>query len=381
MNKTITFLFPVLTKTRCLKRLRAFKNKDYNEEIFSFERDYYSESKNNKIDYNSLGKVNNGKILKRIISLIKSFYLLMKNKKKYTSKIIYVFSFDLLIATVLANFFINKKTYLIYEVGDIHSIFIKHGNFSRIMRVVEQIFLRRVDLIVTTSPAFKKNYFLELQKVSKDKVLVLENKIYPCLVEKNKNLNIKKNKKITIGYFGMFRSNTTWELLYGLAKEFEEKFDIYLRGFLSKKNMLNDFYKRIDLLNNIVYEGEYKYPDDLNEIYNKIDICIIGNMSEINKNHKWALPNRLYEAQAYNVPLLVHQGTELAKRVKKNNLGWILDFNNKKLCINKISKLSLEDISIMKSKLTNITKNKYDGTNDHKELIKFIENEVKMNNY
>lgn len=134
---------------------------------------------------------------------------------------------------------------------------------------------------------------------------------------------------------------------------------------------LDNFETRIQSTKNLIYQGEYRSPDDLAEIYNKVDISIVGNISSNTENAKLALPNRLYESLYYQVPMITHKGTGVAKRVEELNAGWVMDFNAIEKSVLQIQKINSIEY---KTKLKNTLVNKEDvlGDEDHRILIQLV---------
>ena len=65
---------------------------------------------------------------------------------------------------------------LVYESLDIHRSLLGSGVASRMLRAVERRLMRRADLLITSSPAFREHYFEPVQHLAMPTLLV-ENKL------------------------------------------------------------------------------------------------------------------------------------------------------------------------------------------------------------
>ncbi len=340
-NSFITFLMPVTSQPRYHKRIRAFQDCGYEYYAFSFERDYFK-GRENELLYTSLGYISHQKYLARVPKLIGAIRILAKNKQKLVhSSCIYTFGLDTAILAYFIKSVFRINTPLVYEVADIRSVMQGNNLRNKIFRWIERIIIRKAALIPVTSPAFRDEYFVKWQKVLVNKFFLLENKLYPPVPRPLKKSAWDGSRPLVIGLFGVIRCQKSWELLYKLAKENLGKIVIIIKGYVLN---LENFDNRINELENLVYEGEYVSPDDLAEIYSKIDICFIGNLGNESLNAKWALPNRYYESLYYNVPMIAHDGSGVGERVRKLKCGWVIDFNNVKDAINTILALTPEEV-------------------------------------
>ncbi len=359
------FFLPVPSQPRYHKRIKAFENVGYNNLIFSFERDYFKGGKSN-VSYTSLGKIDHGKYVNRILKYFKAFTVVMAFKKEIKdSEIIYVFGLDLAIFVIIFTNLFKVKSKIVYEVGDIRSIMIGRKIKNKVMRFLERKVISKVEFVTVTSPYFVEEYYSNIQKIKSSKCFVLENKLYDSSTKSVSRESLELTETLTIGLFGVIRCQQSWEILCKLAESFPSKIKIYIRGYILG---ISNFEEKISELANMNYEGEYTSPHDLADIYSKIDICWIANVSDNKLNTKLALPNRLYESLYYRVPMVAHVESGAAKRIAELEAGWVLDFYNIKHCIEKIMAINAQEYSI-KKRNTLVPKEKIIGNDDHSILI------------
>src|SRR5690606_9309395 len=156
---------------------------------------------------------------------------------------------------------------IVYQIQDIRTIFFDKGFKGKIVSYLEKFFLKKVDFLVVSSVEFYNQFFRVRYNFPKENVIVIENKIIGSehnlqMLAENSLLNI------TIGYFGVLRCERSWSILKRYAKLNPDK-SIYIRGKILN---IKGFDKDLKESKNIVYEGPYVSPNDLVEIYSKVDL-------------------------------------------------------------------------------------------------------------
>jgi len=111
-------------------------------------------------------------------------------------------------------------------------------------------------------------------------------------------------------------------LLENLAEEFGMKVEIIMRGFPDVT--LPDFHHRTAKRENMHYLGRYVSPDDLNSIYEDVDLIWAGDYHDAGFNSKWLLPNRLYEGGYFATPVLIPSDCESGRWADNNGAGFTI---------------------------------------------------------
>lgn len=112
---------------------------------------------------------------------------------------------------------------------------------------------------------------------------------------------------------------------------------------------------------NIKFFGEYNFFRDSSIIYSHLDLIYMPyDTHDKNQafNNKIALPNKLYEAMYFEVPIITSQGTYLGEIVEKYNIGITIP------CCDKGSLLTLletMDVDFYKQKFKLLDSNLYLG--------------------
>ena len=369
-----TFLLSSDVHVRFIKRIEIIKRSVGDVEAFAFERKGSYPGKKTEFELKILSSISHGSYINRLICILKSINQIRIAIKK--TEIIYTFGLDMLflgwISTVLA---FNKKVKLVYEVGDIREVLIGDSIINKIFRLFERLLLKNVSLLVVTSKAFYTEYFLKIQKVKNLKYIEIENKLDPSLISRqNHDSQLKENIELTkIGYFGALRCERTWEILKLLSEKGNGKIKIYIRGIprFSNPNKI----KEIDEFPNIEYGGVYTVPDDLNEIYNSVDVvwaCYPYQGRDIG-NWMWAKTIRFYESCYFKKPVFVQAGTEDCKVVNQYDIGECLDLENIDKTVDYILNISDANILNWKNNIEKLPQQVYLYSDEHQNLIRLLQ--------
>ncbi len=127
------------------------------------------------------------------------------------------------------------------------------------------------------------------------------------------------NDKITFAYFGTFTLDRF--LLEALELAKEGSFNLLIAGFGNEavETLAKELNENCD---NVKYFGKVDMKKGLTMSLHAD--AIFAFYSLCNPNHKYAAPNKYYEAMYLGLPLITNDGTILADSVKRNNMGYVL---------------------------------------------------------
>jgi succinoglycan biosynthesis protein ExoL len=100
--------------------------------------------------------------------------------------------------------------------------------------------------------------------------------------------------------------------------------EIYLRG-LPTETGLEYFQKAIAAHPNMTYGGEYRNPEDLEEIYGRVHLTWAFDFLDEGTNSSWLLPNRIYEGGYFGSVALTASDTQTAEKVRDEGLGYTFE--------------------------------------------------------
>jgi succinoglycan biosynthesis protein ExoL len=366
-------LFFVIDSSHTKKRIDAFKNNVDELTIVSYYRTKNIEYKNH---YN-LGKSSQKHYFRRFIKLmfdIPQLSKILSNNPEID--VVYAWNFDIALLFVLATLLSKRKYTFIYEVADIKPILLSKSIVGNILRKLEQLILNSTNYLCVTSKDFIINYFDKYYNYIGN-THILENKVFPAI---DNPLIAKSNitpdsSKWRIGYFGLFRCNKSLQLLLQLANSLPNNIEIILAG--RPEIHVKDIFNKLITLKNSTYIGEYKYPDDLPNIYSKIDIIWSADFSDPSDNSKWLLPNRIYEAGLFNIPqLCFSDNVTICKYIDSLKIGWVLEEANISSLLSFFSTLTSGQHHQIKSNYSNLSANQFSGDDQIYSLLNKIKDEI-----
>jgi succinoglycan biosynthesis protein ExoL len=237
-----------------------------------------------------------------------------------------------LAAEVRKRYAPNAK--LVYECLDIHRILLSKRTDGVLLRALESKLWRQVDLLITSSPAFFRNYFTP--RGFTGPIRLVENKVL-ALGDDNPRAaapNRRSGPPWRIGWFGMIRCRKSLEILSSIARELDGRVEVVIRGRPSSA-VFDDFDKAIAGRAHVSYLGPYRNPIDLSEIYRDVHFVWAIDYYESGQNSAWLLPNRIYEGTFYGAVPIGLAGIETGSWLKEHAVGvvvneplqaWLIDF-------------------------------------------------------
>lgn len=269
-----------------------------------------------------LGKTQDGAFLQRICQVFTGAGLAIDAETELrAADIIYARNLDMLACAFLAKRKLKLTTPVVYECLDVHRLLVRQDPIGFVLRRIEHALLKRCHALVVSSPGFVDHHFRPRYGIE-DAILV-ENRMTAGMEYgmRPTSLGASPGQPLRIGWFGILRCSRSLDLLTAIADALGDKVEVVLRGRVSGVE-IPDFHARIAGYSNVLFEGAYKAPEDLTEIYEKVDIVWAGDFMEAGYNSVWLLPNRLYEGGFYAVPPIAPAGTQTAKWIADHACGF-----------------------------------------------------------
>lgn len=366
MPTPVCFLLPAISDSHVLVRVRGLVEESVIPEIFAFERSYY-DVKEVEFDFNSLGRIENSKYLKRVLLCVKNLPKIWSVVRRHQA--FYVYTFDLFLLLSIAKLFVFSKKRIVYEVADIHPLMEGRGIVALILRFLERIFCKlHRPLVIVTSAVYRDVYFKQIQQLNHLDYQLVENK-FPSgsqlsLVE----LRTSTAGPITIGYFGIIRGQEMWEKLVGAIDQAEGKLRLYIRGSISSISMEADFFEKHPY---VTYGGTFQNPTDLPDMYREVDISWIVP-DDYTWNLKWQRVNRFYEACRMGVPMIARKGTQDAMEVERLGVGVVLDCGSTDRILDGLVGISSGELVSWSHSAKSIPASIYTFDQEFKELLLFL---------
>jgi len=216
---------------------------------------------------------------------------------------------------------------VVYECLDIHRLLLGKGTVGRAMRGAERFFGRNIALVLTSSPAFVRDYFEAYGQVHAP-VELLQNKLLdlsgaPAAPARMQPLP-KAGEPWKIGWFGALRCRKSLYLLAAFTRAMQGRFEVVLRGRPAHVEF-DDFDGFVAAEPFLRFEGAYRNPQDLAAIYGEVHFCWAIDFFEEGLNSNWLLPNRLYEGCRFGAIPIAVKRTETARFLTERRLGLLLE--------------------------------------------------------
>ena len=213
-----------------------------------------------------------------------------------------------------------------YECLDIHRLMLRRDAVGSAMRAAERWLGRDVVLLLTSSPAFIREYF-EREGQSAAPVHLLENKVFDLSHHAGtaaRPSGMRADGPWRIGWFGALRCQRSLSLLGAFTRAMDGRFEVVLRG-RPADGVFDDFEATVAAEPFISFEGPYRNPEDLADIYGAVDFTWTVDFFEEGLNSSWLLPNRLYEGCRHGAVPIAMRNTEVGRFLAARQMGLLLE--------------------------------------------------------
>lgn len=207
--------------------------------------------------------------------------------------------------------FISKCKY-IFDIRDYTN---EHKKWWRIL---EKIIIEKAEMTVVSSAGFL--YWIPCHK----NIRITHNMPSSFSLKPNARLKTSDLCIVKIGYVGLvdyYEQNKNLLIKLSKCKRYKFKYS----GTVTERCKLKEFVENNNFTQ-VQFTGSFSNTEKP-ELYNDVDMinAIYGNDSLIVTT---ALPNKLYDALIYKIPIIASKGTYLGKIVEANHIGIAVDVVN-----------------------------------------------------
>ena len=319
----ILYLVHDLSDSTVHKRVAMLKDGNAEVTIMGFYRADNPPTSIHGFPAIALARTYDGKFLHRILTTLQMVATISQYRAQLAdADIIIARTLEMLSVAVRGRSLVKPTPALVYESLDIHRLLLKKNIVGKILRGLEGWLSRRASLLITSSPAFIREYFEKLSSVTCEPYLI-ENKVYQS---HDTPRPVAKHPPITpwkIGWFGAIRCHKSLNILTELVRNMEGQVEVIIRGKPSL-DQFDDFYQQTSGIQGLRFEGPYQNPADLEKIYSEVHFTWAIDMFEEGLNSSWLLPNRIYEGGLYSSVPLAQENVETGAHLKRLKTGYLL---------------------------------------------------------
>lgn len=284
--------------------------------LISFDREVVDDPvyHDPRVRHISLGPIRGGVGVSRLFSVIRATWLLARARDEIKDRdaIVLVNSLELLIMSTLCGI---TRLPTVYDVSDIHPLQLSGSLAGRVMRWLERLTLRRVRLIVVTSPWFYWEYYRGWLG-STQPAMLIENRIPESAAGPVAEPVFGRR----IAWNGLLRCQASAAALYECLRSAPAgDLQLALHGTLDR---LGEWGPRLIRERNCEYTGHYT-PEQVSGLLVRSSFVWAVDLSE-GLNSRWLLPYRIYSALAAGVPVIALAGTATAEVVARHGIGLVL---------------------------------------------------------
>lgn len=325
MEKTIVLIRTTdfASDSRAKKTAVCLAKGGYKVIIFAWDRDLskapieiFKFQKTEIIIYYFQRKCPNGSGLRSFSSLIK-FMLWLKRKIKELHKEIYAIHSCDLDTGIVCKY--NAKKYKIPLIYDIYDYYIDSHNsipkiLSSIIERLEISIINYADVTIVCNEA----RINQIKKSRPKSIIVIHNTPDISFLETVKKENIRF---FNICYFGVLNDG---RLIEEITSNFpyNDKLTLDIGGIGPLANKIEELSKTNK---NIKWWGKVPYETVLN--VQKNCNLLFATYIPTNPNHRYSAPNKVYEAMALGIPVIVCNGTGIDELVNSEGIGLSIDYD------------------------------------------------------
>jgi succinoglycan biosynthesis protein ExoL len=332
----VAYFGPDLDDPAVHRRVAQWRYAGFRILTFAFSRKHHKAAQAE--DVVNLGYVAPQSRARRMIPLVTAGLRLIARRRKLRQCSAFIArNLDNAFIALFARWITGQPIPLVYEVLDINPSCTKAGLQGRVFRRLEKWMLSRAALLVVSSPHFVWAYYQGMLQF-RTNWLLFENKVpkyarlpsppaAPVEVPRSEGAAIGgrgARPRWRIGWFGYLDDNETWRILKRLARELPDRVFLHVRGLPYTNFDMRGFLDDVARMENAVYGGPFRNPEDLAEIYESIDIVWSADCNFLSANSKWLLTNGIYEAGYFGKPVIGLAGTAVGEFLEQYGSGWCL---------------------------------------------------------
>jgi succinoglycan biosynthesis protein ExoL len=371
----LLFFCPDVTDASTLKRVQQFMDFGYRVTVFGFRRTRYNTAYQPPWPNVPLGFTTDARYWQRVRALLCAIPALFAHRALLRrAAVFYARNIDQLLLALLARLVTFSRAPVAYEVLDIPSILMRRGTVPALLRAIERLCLRKVGLLVLSSPGFHRNYYAAVQKY-RGEWFLLENKLHPSISSLPSPAAVRRaaegGRPWIVGYFGLIRGEATFALITRLAERLQGRVLFKFGGILTTVDRAR-FDEVLQRCPNVVYGGSYLPHQDLHNLYRDVDFAWALDLEHTDHNSRWLMPCRFYEAGYFGIPCLAVHGFEVGATIERHRIGWTFDAPLEESLIRFFERLTPADYEHIRGRLRSVPRSMFVAGDDVARLCETL---------
>ena len=362
-------ILPALGHWHFAKRISMLQQAGFQVEAVAYQRDVFvSGGRIPSCPVEILGNLAHGRYFSRVSRLLLDIGKVRAVIRR--NDVVYAFSPDMALLGLIAGYGLEK--HCIVEVADIRDIQVDRRLAGRVVRSIEARVVRACRLLVLTTSGYSA-YYREWLRTSTPQ-LIVENKVDSgfCtrVLSAGRPLLKRPVDIVRIGWFGVLRDEWTLQVIEFLLRSAPDRFRVVTAG-IAHRLPGGELLERIKKLPGIEYLGEYRSPDDLPDLYGRVDMVMACYPPEA--PHGWSQSNRYYDACLFQRPLIARAGTMDAREVQRYDIGLIITEKEADTAASRIRDIDATDLHHWRANMAALPESVYSGTEDARRLKAALE--------
>lgn len=316
----IAYLVHDLNDPAVARRIRMFHAGGASVEVLGFHRLAQAPATVEGAPARSLGRTVNAAFVQRCIAVARS--AVMPGALRAAVR-----DADVIVARNLETLALAARvtpagTRLVYECLDIHRLLLGDSLPSRLLQRLEAALLRRIDLLLVSSPFFLSEHFVA-RRDYRGPALLVENKVLALGERVPGQVPVPATPPWRIGWFGNIRCGESLRILREAVRRADGRIEVVVAGRPSH-DQFEDFDRDVSNLPGIRFLGAFR-QDELPRLYADIHFAWAVDFFEEGLNSTWLLPNRLYDSVAFGAVPIALGSVATGAWLKERGVGLVLD--------------------------------------------------------
>ncbi|MEZ8233046.1 glycosyltransferase [Vibrio splendidus] len=331
MNKVLLIRSSAFKTTRVIRQANELANSGYHVSILHWERMVDKAHNDNVIssldfDCNVLAfnkKCEYGKGIYSLFTRLGWFYYIIKTIIKLSPNIVHAVDFDSAFPTYLASKI--KRLKLVYDIADFIETFDSNipNVVRKIVRNLSERIVKSASLIVIPDDNRRSN----IDECYYNKVCLVNNapdidfdslKEYQLPIREVEFLG---KSTLNLFYYGAFNEDRAIRIFLEASQDDRlSGVTFWFAGWGALEAEVSNF-----KADNVHYLGRLKQVEAIS-LLQRMD-CSLIYYDPMYEHNRLASPNKIFEAMAVGIPVLVSVDTSIDKLVIKENIGYVSDYN------------------------------------------------------